>query len=140
MYQPAMLPSNCPSSSAYGALLKLLTAAQTLLSHCSGIHDKNHVPQAHRKMLNAKPDNVRKESQIVAQAGLPKAVTIATNMAGRGTDIVLGGNPRGLALRVLLKFFAKRLLTGEHGRSHLLGSVCLLKPWLDMPLMLHCHA
>ena len=64
-------------------------------------------------MLNAKPENVRKESQIIAQAGLPKAVTIATNMAGRGTDIVLGGNPKGLALRVLLKFFARRLLTGD---------------------------
>ena len=32
------------------------------------------------------------ESQIIIQAGRPKAVTIATNMAGRGTDIVLGGN------------------------------------------------
>lgn len=34
--------------------------------------------------------------QVVAQAGLPAAVTIATNMAGRGTDIILGGNPEGL--------------------------------------------
>jgi preprotein translocase subunit SecA len=42
------------------------------------------------EVLNAKQHE--REAQIVAQAGKPKAVTIATNMAGRGTDIVLGGN------------------------------------------------
>ena len=46
-------------------------------------------------MLNAK--NHEREAEIVAQAGRFKAVTISTNMAGRGTDIVLGGNPEGLA-------------------------------------------
>tara|TARA_B110001452_G_scaffold52042_1_gene39640 strand:- start:2066 stop:4474 length:2409 start_codon:yes stop_codon:yes gene_type:complete len=46
------------------------------------------------QLLNAKPENVESESIIVAQAGCEKAVTIATNMAGRGTDIVLGGNPK----------------------------------------------
>ncbi len=43
-------------------------------------------------LLNAKPENVERESEIVAQAGRKGAVTIATNMAGRGTDIILGGN------------------------------------------------
>jgi preprotein translocase subunit SecA len=46
-------------------------------------------------VLNAK--NHEREAEIVAQAGRYKAVTISTNMAGRGTDIVLGGNPDGLA-------------------------------------------
>ncbi|MCK9575688.1 MAG: preprotein translocase subunit SecA [Clostridia bacterium] len=46
-------------------------------------------------VLNAK--NHERESEIVAQAGRYKAVTIATNMAGRGTDILLGGNPEFLA-------------------------------------------
>jgi len=46
-------------------------------------------------VLNAKYHE--KEAEIVAQAGRKGAVTIATNMAGRGTDIVLGGNPDGLA-------------------------------------------
>jgi preprotein translocase subunit SecA len=46
-------------------------------------------------VLNAK--NHEREAEIVAQAGRFKAVTISTNMAGRGTDIVLGGNPEGLA-------------------------------------------
>ena len=46
-------------------------------------------------VLNAKFHE--REASIVAQAGRPGAVTIATNMAGRGTDIILGGNPEGLA-------------------------------------------
>ena len=44
------------------------------------------------QVLNARPENVRRESEIVAQAGKRGAITIATNMAGRGTDIILGGN------------------------------------------------
>jgi len=44
------------------------------------------------QILNAKPENVRRESEIVAQAGQKHSITIATNMAGRGTDIILGGN------------------------------------------------
>jgi preprotein translocase subunit SecA len=44
------------------------------------------------QILNAKPENVRRESEIVAQAGKQGHITIATNMAGRGTDIILGGN------------------------------------------------
>ena len=51
------------------------------------------------EVLNAK--NHAKEAEIVAQAGHWGAVTIATNMAGRGTDILLGGNPEYLARRAL---------------------------------------
>ncbi|HEY8632945.1 MAG TPA: preprotein translocase subunit SecA, partial [Candidatus Limnocylindrales bacterium] len=51
--------------------------------------------------LNAKFHE--KESGIVAQAGRTGAITIATNMAGRGTDILLGGNPTGLASEILHK-------------------------------------
>ena len=51
------------------------------------------------EVLNAKFHE--KESGIVAQAGRPGSVTIATNMAGRGTDILLGGNPAGLASEAL---------------------------------------
>jgi preprotein translocase subunit SecA len=51
------------------------------------------------EVLNAKFHE--KESGIVAQAGRTGAVTIATNMAGRGTDIMLGGNPAGLASDIL---------------------------------------
>ena len=50
-------------------------------------------------ILNAK--NHRREAEIIAQAGKKGAVTIATNMAGRGTDILLGGNPEYLAKQEL---------------------------------------
>ncbi|MBP8625707.1 MAG: preprotein translocase subunit SecA [Syntrophorhabdales bacterium] len=49
-------------------------------------------------VLNAK--NHEREAEIVAQAGRKKAVTISTNMAGRGTDILLGGNPEFLAMNM----------------------------------------
>jgi preprotein translocase subunit SecA len=54
-------------------------------------------------VLNAKPENAGREAEIVAQAGRKGAVTIATNMAGRGTDILLGGNPEFLAREHLKK-------------------------------------
>ncbi|MFQ5521699.1 MAG: SEC-C metal-binding domain-containing protein, partial [Candidatus Methylomirabilia bacterium] len=53
------------------------------------------------QVLNAKYHE--REAEIVAQAGREKAVTIATNMAGRGTDILLGGNPDFLAKELLRK-------------------------------------
>ena len=53
------------------------------------------------EVLNAK--NHEKEAEIIAQAGRLGAVTIATNMAGRGTDIVLGGNPLFLTKKELKK-------------------------------------
>lgn len=53
----------------------------------SNLLEKKHIPH---QVLNAKYHE--RESKIVAQAGVPGAVTIATNMAGRGTDIMLGGN------------------------------------------------
>ena len=48
------------------------------------------------EVLNAKQHE--REAQIIAQAGRPGAVTVATNMAGRGTDIILGGNPETLGI------------------------------------------
>jgi len=52
------------------------------------------------EVLNAKQHE--REAPIVAQAGRPHAVTVATNMAGRGVDILLGGNPEGMAHHELL--------------------------------------
>jgi len=51
-------------------------------------------------LLNAKPENARREGEIVAEAGRAGAVTIATNMAGRGVDIKLGGSGEAEAERV----------------------------------------
>jgi preprotein translocase subunit SecA len=64
-----------------------------VLSH---LLKKKGIPHS---VLNAK--HHEREAEIVAQAGRSSAVTIATNMAGRGTDIILGGNPEGLAREYL---------------------------------------
>ena len=64
-----------------------------MLSHLIKLRGVSH------EVLNAK--NHQKEAEIVAQAGHVGAVTIATNMAGRGTDILLGGNPDYLARRAM---------------------------------------
>jgi len=55
------------------------------------------------ELLNARPQYAAREANIIAQAGRQYAVTIATNMAGRGTDILLGGSPEGLAKHTLVK-------------------------------------
>jgi preprotein translocase subunit SecA len=54
-------------------------------------------------VLNAKPEHAQREGETIAQAGRQGAVTIATNMAGRGVDIKLGGNPEGMAQSELRK-------------------------------------
>lgn len=58
-------------------------------------------------LLNAKPENIKRESEIIAQAGRKNAVTIATNMAGRGTDILLGGNSNYMAKSTLIQLHKK---------------------------------
>ncbi|XP_057469284.1 protein translocase subunit SECA2, chloroplastic isoform X2 [Actinidia eriantha] len=52
-------------------------------------------------VLNARPKYAAREAEIVAQAGRKNAITISTNMAGRGTDIILGGNPKMLAKEII---------------------------------------
>ena len=66
--------------------------------HLSDMLKREGVPH---QVLNAK--HHEKEAAIVAQAGKPRTVTIATNMAGRGTDIMLGGNPDFMARADLVK-------------------------------------
>ncbi|MCT4365293.1 MAG: preprotein translocase subunit SecA, partial [Synechococcaceae cyanobacterium MAG-AL1] len=66
-------------------------------------------------LLNAKPENVEREAEIIAQAGRAGAVTIATNMAGRGTDIILGGNSDYMARLKLREVLLPRLVRPEEG-------------------------
>jgi preprotein translocase subunit SecA len=61
------------------------------------------------ELLNARPELVQREAEIVAQAGRIGGVTISTNMAGRGTDIILGGNPETLAWARLKDQYPTRL-------------------------------
>ena len=68
------------------------TASVERSEHLSRLLDKQGIPHS---VLNAKQH--AREAVIVAQAGRLHAITVATNMAGRGVDIILGGNPEGLA-------------------------------------------
>ena len=78
--------SKCPSGQLGGALGERRTLEDPVegpdrlgFTHCTAREREQH-------------DQHEREAEIIAQAGRPGAVTIATNMAGRGTDIVLGGN------------------------------------------------
>ena len=73
--------------------------------------------QVPHNLLNAKPENVERESEIVAQAGRSGAVTIATNMAGRGTDIILGGNSDYMARLKIKEILSYRLVKPEEGHK-----------------------
>lgn len=64
------------------------------------------------QLLNAKPENSESEAGIVSQSGSLNAVTIATNMAGRGTDIILGGNLKYIVTD-LLKQIVYELLSSS---------------------------
>ncbi|MCJ7439765.1 MAG: SEC-C domain-containing protein, partial [Acidimicrobiia bacterium] len=65
--------------------------------HLGRLLEKRGIPHS---VLNAKAHE--REAHIVTQAGRPHSVTVATNMAGRGVDILLGGNPEGLARNEML--------------------------------------
>src|SRR5207247_7314690 len=74
------------------------TTSVEISEHLSELLDRQGIPH---NVLNAK--HHEREAQIVAQAGRSGAVTIATNMAGRGVDILLGGNPAGYFDTILRK-------------------------------------
>ncbi|MBD2014745.1 preprotein translocase subunit SecA [Microcoleus sp. FACHB-53] len=76
----------------------------------SGLLKQRAVPH---ELLNARPENVERESEIIAQAGRKGAVTIATNMAGRGTDIILGGNSDYMARLKLREYFMPKIVMPE---------------------------
>ncbi len=80
----------------------------------SSLLSEEEVPH---NLLNAKPENVEREAEIVAQAGRSGAVTIATNMAGRGTDIILGGNSDYMARLKIKEILSSRLVKPEEGHK-----------------------
>lgn len=59
-------------------------------------------------LLNAKPENVSREAEIITQAGRKHAITISTNMAGRGTDIILGGNADAISKVILINYIKNK--------------------------------
>ncbi|UCC85783.1 MAG: SEC-C domain-containing protein [Anaerolineales bacterium] len=74
------------------------TVAIETSEYLSNLLKRQGIPH---EVLNAKQHE--REALIITQAGMPSAVTIATNMAGRGVDILLGGNPEGMARDQLRK-------------------------------------
>lgn len=83
----------------------------TSVEHSEVIHRMLRKEKIDHSVLNAKMH--QSEALVVGQAGRKGAVTISTNMAGRGTDILLGGNPEGLASEKLEKELFDRLLLSQ---------------------------
>jgi len=83
---------------AQGRPVLVGTVAIETSEYLSNLLKRRGIPH---QVLNAKQHE--REALIIAQAGVPGAVTIATNMAGRGVDILLGGNPEGMARDQLRK-------------------------------------
>ncbi|KAK8597285.1 hypothetical protein V6N13_001915 [Hibiscus sabdariffa] len=77
--------------------------------YLSDLLKERNIPHS---VLNARPKYAAREAEIIAQAGRKYALTISTNMAGRGTDIILGGNPKMLA-REIIEDSLLSFLTGE---------------------------
>ena len=96
------------SSTSSGRPVLVGTISIEKSEHLATLLKRQGIPHV---VLNAKYHE--REAEIVAQAGRFGAVTIATNMAGRGTDIILGGNPRSRASRVS----RSRAATVAEGRS-----------------------
>ncbi|NEO60660.1 MAG: preprotein translocase subunit SecA [Moorea sp. SIO4G2] len=94
----------------------------------SGLLAEKGVPH---NLLNAKPENVERESEIVAQAGRKGALTISTNMAGRGTDIILGGNADFMARLKLREYFMPKIVQPEEDEAFSPIAVTTAKPKSD---------
>lgn len=94
--------AECAEMHAMGRPVLVGTTSVENSEYLSNLLQNLKIPH---NLLNAKPENVERESEIVAQAGRKGAVTIATNMAGRGTDIILGGNSDYMARLKLREYF-----------------------------------
>ncbi len=97
------------------------TASVAKSEQLSRLLEKRGIPH---EVLNAKQH--AREAEIVSQAGRLNAVTVATNMAGRGVDILLGGNPEGLARREVVA--AGLELDSEEGKAEYERQLARLQP------------
>jgi preprotein translocase subunit SecA len=107
----------------WGAIAKecaeMHTIGRPVLVGTTSVEKSEYLSQLLRQMeiphelLNARPENVEREAEIVAQAGRKGGVTIATNMAGRGTDIILGGNAEYMSRLKLREYLMPRIVKPE---------------------------
>ena len=84
-------------------------------------------------LLNAKAENLKREAEIIAQAGRYGSVTIATNMAGRGTDILLGGNGNYIA-KSTLTLLVKNIISNEKAEKNLNFGLKSLYEYLSLKI------
>ena len=110
--------------SAKGQPVLVGTASVAKSELLSSLLQRRGVPH---EVLNAKQHF--REAEVVAQAGRLGAVTVATNMAGRGVDILLGGNPEGLAIRAMAGESVE--LSTDEGASRLAELVAHYKDLCD---------
>ncbi|XP_057461341.1 protein translocase subunit SecA, chloroplastic isoform X2 [Actinidia eriantha] len=87
----------------------------TSVEQSDALSEMLHEAGIPHEVLNAKPENVEREAEIVAQSGRLGSVTIATNMAGRGTDIILGGNAEFIARLKLREMLMPRVVKPAEG-------------------------
>ena len=97
----------CAQMHEMGRPVLIGTTSVEKSEYLSGLLNQRQIPY---NLLNARPENVERESEIIAQAGRKGTLTIATNMAGRGTDIILGGNPEYMARLKLREYFMPRIV------------------------------
>ncbi|XP_021768888.1 protein translocase subunit SecA, chloroplastic [Chenopodium quinoa] len=90
------------------------------------------------EVLNAKPENVEREAEIVAQSGRVGAVTIATNMAGRGTDIILGGNAEFMARLKIREMLMPRVVRPGDGGFVSMKNPPPMKTWKVKETLFPC--
>jgi preprotein translocase subunit SecA len=101
------IAQECAEMHEQGRPVLVGTTSVEKSEHLSRLLNELRIPH---NLLNAKPENVERESEIIAQAGRRGAVTIATNMAGRGTDIILGGNADYMARLKVREYFMPRIV------------------------------
>jgi preprotein translocase subunit SecA len=108
---------------------------QKLCNKCAGLRGGNTfasqsaegycqmLEETDLQLLNSDADRAVQETMLIAHAGLPQRITVATNMAGRGTDIVLGGDSQQLLLLLLAHPHNKQVLESDPAYDKNTGGV-----------------
>jgi preprotein translocase subunit SecA len=104
------IAQECAQMHEMGRPVLIGTTSVEKSEYLSNLLEQQQIPY---NLLNARPENVERESEIIAQAGRKGTLTIATNMAGRGTDIILGGNAEYMARLKLREYFMPRIVQPE---------------------------